>query len=127
MRLLLDTHVFLWGIAEPEKLPDRVQTALRDETNELLVSAASLWEIALKVRAGKLRLPETGDFFAAHLGRLGAGTLAVAAAHVLRLFGLPHHHRDPFDRLLVAQCQVEGLVLVTADAALRAYAVEILW
>ncbi len=71
MRLLLDTHVFLWGIAEPEKLPERVQAALRDETNELLVSAASLWEIALKVRAGKLRLPETSDFFAAHLGTLG--------------------------------------------------------
>ncbi len=101
---------------------------MRNEGNRLLLSAASLWEIALKVRSGKLRLPETGQFVKEHLGRLGiVGILAVDAAHVFRVLELPDHHRDPFDRLLVAQCQVENVPLVTSDPMIPEYAIDVIW
>ena len=126
MRILLDTSVFLWCVAgEVSKLSAHAASAVKDETNELLLSAASLWEIALKVRAGKLELPEDWEFFHQHMSALDIrSVLPVEARHVFRLFRLPDHHRDPFDRLLVAQCQTEGLTLVTPDRMLRRYGVE---
>ena len=129
MNLLIDTSVFLWAIAGHEaRLSPVARQAVRDEENRLLLSAASLWEIALKVRSGKLRLPETREFFKEHLGRLGiAGVLAVEAVHVFRVFELPDHHRDPFDRILVAQCQVENVPLVTSDSTLPKYAIDVIW
>ena len=129
MNLLIDTNVFLWAISGHQgKLSPAARQAVRDEENRLLLSAASLWEIALKARSGKLRLPETREFFQEHLERLGiAGVLAVEAVHVFRVFELPDHHRDPFDRLLVAQCQVENMPLVTSDSTLNKYAIDVIW
>ncbi len=129
MDLLIDTSVFLWAISgQQAKLSPAALQAVRDEDNRLLLSAASLWEIALKVRTGKLRLPETREFFKEHLRRLGIDrVLAVEAVHVFRVFELPDHHRDPFDRLLVAQCQVENVPLVTSDSALTKYAIDVIW
>ncbi|MFB3777441.1 MAG: type II toxin-antitoxin system VapC family toxin [Bryobacteraceae bacterium] len=127
MRLLLDTHAFLWAIAQPEKLSRRATRLIRDESNELLLSAASLWEIALKVQAGKLRLPEERAFFTDQMASLGVECLVVAADHVLALLNLPSHHRDPFDRLLVAQCRAENLPILTSDTAIRQYPIETIW
>ena len=127
MRALLDTHVFLWAIGEPEKLSKRAARVIEDEANELLLSAASLWEIALKTQAGKLQVPQGRGFLAEHMARLGVESLPVEAGHVLALLSLPPHHRDPFGRLLVAQCQVENLTILTADAAIRRYAVQAIW
>ena len=129
MDLLIDTNVFLWAISgHQEKLSSAARQAVRHEDNRLLLSAASLWEIALYVRSGKLKLPETREFFKEHLRRLGIDSvLAVEAVHVFRVFELPDHHRDPFDRLLVAQCQVENVPIVTSDSALTKYAIDVIW
>lgn len=127
MRVLLDTHAFLWSIAEPAKLSKRAARVVEDGKNELLLSTASLWEIVLKAQAGKLQLPAGPGFLAEHMARLGVASLPVEAGHVLALLRLPLHHRDPFDRLLVAQCQVENLTILTADDAIRQYAVQAVW
>ena len=129
MNVLLDTSVFLWVIGGHQaKLSPAAWQAVRDEDNRLLLSAASLWEIALKVRSGKLKLPETREFLKEHLRRLGIDSvLAVEAVHVFRVFELPDHHRDPFDRLLVAQCQVENVPLVTSDSTINKYAIDVIW
>ena len=129
MKVLLDTNIFLWCIAgEESRLSARAVRVVRDEANELILSAASVWEIALKVRAGKLALPEQPEFFREHMAKLGiTKVLGIEARHVFGLFDLPDHHRDPFDRLLVAQCRAEGLPLVASDRLLRRYGVEILW
>jgi len=129
VKVLLDTNIFLWCIAgEESRLSARAVRVVRDEANELILSAASVWEIALKVRAGKLALPEQPEFFREHMAKLGiTKVLGIEARHVFGLFDLPDHHRDPFDRLLVAQCRAEGLPLVASDRLLRRYGVEILW
>ena len=127
MRVLLDTHAFLWAIGQPGKLSERAKQIIQAESNQLLLSAASLWEIALKVRAGKLRLPERPDFFISHMANLGVQVLPIDGSHVLGVLGLPDHHRDPFDRLLIAQCQAEQLVFLSGDEVARRYAVEVLW
>lgn len=108
MTLLLDANVFLWS--------------------ELLLSAVSLWEIYLKVQAGKLDLPLEPEFFRDHMTQLGVRrVLAVEARHVYGVGELPDHHRDPFDRLLVAQAITESLTMVASDAAIRRYPVESFW
>lgn len=127
MRVLLDTHAFLWAIGQPAKLSDLAKQIIQAESNQLLLSAASLWEIALKVRGGKLRLPERPDFFISHMANLGVEVLPIDGSHVLGVLGLPDHHRDPFDRLLIAQCQAEQLVFLSADEVARRYAVEVRW
>ena len=127
MRVLLDTHTFLWAVGEPARLSRKVTQFLTADDTQAFLSAASLWEIALKVRAGKLRLPETAEFFVEHMAALGVQPLAVEVSHVLLVLGLPDHHRDPFDRLLIAQSQAEHLPIVTSDPAIRRYSVEVLW
>jgi PIN domain nuclease of toxin-antitoxin system len=127
MKALLDTHAFLWAVAEPEKLSKRAARVIEDEANQLLLSVASLWEIVLKAQAGKLQLPEGPQFLAEHMAQLGIGSLPVDTGHVLALLSLPLHHRDPFDRLLVAQCQTERLPIVTADKEIRRYDVQTIW
>lgn len=126
MRLLLDTHVLLWAAVDPEQLGDTAGV-LEDADNELLVSAASSWEIATKYALGKLSLPEPPDRYVPHVLReLDATPVAVEHAHALAVAALPHHHRDPFDRMLVAQAQLLDVVIVTADVALDAYDVDVL-
>jgi len=127
MRLLLDTHSFLWAVAQPEKLSKRAAQLILDEGNQLLLSAASLWEIALKMQAGKLKLPEEREFLAEQMANLGVECLPIEGDHVLALLDLPAHHRDPFDRLLIAQCRSERLPILTADAAFGRYPVETIW
>lgn len=129
MRLLLDTHTLLWALAEPERLSRRARRAVEDERNDVLVSAASVWEIAIKAGLGRLgpdgaaierSLPE-------EIERHAFQPLQVQIRHALRVATLPAVHRDPFDRLLAAQAIVEGLHVVTADRELRAYGLRIVW
>jgi PIN domain nuclease of toxin-antitoxin system len=129
VKALLDTNIFLWCIAgRTSRLSRRAAKVVEDENSELLLSAVSIWEIALKARAGKLEFPEEKSFFQEQMGLLGIQfVLPVEASHVFQLFDLPDYHRDPFDRLLVAQCIAERIPLIASDAAIRRYPVEIIW
>lgn len=123
MRLLLDTYVLLWALADPERLDVAAAKAVRDGRNTVLVSAASIWEIAIKRAAVKLRAPsDLLDVVAA----AGFGSLPITAGHAHVAGALEPHHRDPFDRMLVAQAQVESLMVVTRDERLAAYGIDIL-
>ena len=124
-RLLLDTNVALWLLlGDRGRVSERAVEALEDERNEIALSAASVWEIAIKRSLGKLTI---ADGWAAALRRLDFDPMPVTAIHAHAVEHLPWHHRDPFDRLLVAQAIVERLVLVSADARMGAYGVEVLW
>lgn len=127
MRLLLDTHVWLWMVSAPERIREQARRALADRDNVVLLSAASAWEIAIKYRLGKLPLPEDpATFIPARLARDRVTPLPVSIEHALHVATLADHHSDPFDRLLVVQAQLEGLLLVTVDAQFDAYDVELL-
>ena len=125
MRILLDTHVWLWMLVSPDRIGEEPRRALSDRGNELLLSAASSWEIAIKYRLGKLPLPEPPDqFIPPRLTRDGIVPLPVEHHHAVAVAALPDHHRDPFDRLLIAQARLEHLVLFTADRVFQQYPVE---
>lgn len=128
MNLLLDTHVFLWAVMQPGELSPKVRTLLENPANALLVSAASAWEIATKFRLGKLPSAKAvvGDFDDV-IRRLGAQVLPITHVHALRAGGYRQGHPDPFDRILAAQAEIEGLSLVSKDRALRRFGVELLW
>lgn len=116
--LLLDTRAFVWAVSLPERLGSEGRDLIKNPTNQLLVSAATAWELATKVRLGKF--PEAEPLVARYksiVDTLGADELAVEAAHALRAGTMPWDHRDPFDRMLAAQAMIEGAVLVTRDAA----------
>lgn len=128
MRLLLDTHVFLWWIADDERLSSKARRAIGDGRNEVLVSAVSAWEIVVKHELGRLTLPEAPDKFVPNQLRANAfGALPATVSHALAVARLPALHRDPFDRLLIAQAMVESLTLVSADEDLRRYPVRVTW
>ena len=117
----------MYAFSEPELLTPKVRRLLEDPEVERWVSVISLWEIAIKVQIGKLSLPLDTAYYYRNLEALRARTLAVNAEHSLALLSLPLHHRDPFDRLLIAQARVEGLTLLTRDRTFRKYGVEALW
>ena len=125
MRLLLDTHALLWTFDDPAQLHGQVLDAIADERNDVFVSAASAWEIAIKRALGKLAAPVDIE---AGVGRQGFSTLNVTFRHTQVAGALPRHHADPFDRMLIAQAQAqsESLTLVTRDAHIGMYAVETL-
>ncbi|MDQ6773107.1 MAG: type II toxin-antitoxin system VapC family toxin [Candidatus Dormibacteraeota bacterium] len=126
MRYLLDTHPWLWMLTGPARLGRDTLEVVRDPNNELLLSAASSWEIAIKYSIGKLPLPETPDAYVpARMQTSGVEGLPIEHRHTLRVAALPQYHRDPFDRLLVAQAQLEGLSLITADRVFERYEVEV--
>ena len=124
MNLLLDTHVFLWWDDANPKLGQDAARAIADPGNLVYVSAASVWELVLKRQTGRLVLSRSPG---AAIERNGFLALPISAAHTERTGVLPPLHRDPFDRLLVAQAQLESLTLVTADAKVAAYPVAQLW
>jgi PIN domain nuclease of toxin-antitoxin system len=127
MKALLDTHAFLWAIAEEGKLSRRAQQVYTGP-NDLWLSVASLWEILIKVRAGKLPLPRpSGPYLLRKLADSRIEVLPIKLDHVLRLESLEVHHRDPFDRILIAQSLEEKLPLVSADPVFERYPVELIW
>jgi len=124
MRLLVDTHVLLWWLAGGSRLPKRAAAMLADATNEAFFSAASLWEVAIKSSLGKLRVDP--DELLGALAGTGFRELPVTWLHAARVARLPDHHRDPFDRLLVAQSLVESIHLLTDDRQLSAYSPSVI-
>ena len=120
MRLLIDTHILLWADERPRLIVQPLRAAMRDGANEVVVSAATVWEIAIKRAMGKLRFDR--PVVAAVLA-LGFEILPVAGVHAEHAGGLPRHHNDPFDRMLIAQAYLEGMVLGTQDGKMRPYGV----
>lgn len=128
MRILLDTQCWLWWFLEPDRLSRGASNLLTDGSHEVLFSAASSWEIAIKCAAGKLKLPEPPERYVPdRLADQGMQALPVQQAHALHVASLPRIHADPFDRLLVAQAQIERLRLLTADPEILRYDVETIW
>jgi len=128
VRLLLDTHAFLWAVLDPRCLSARVRLLLAEPATEVVVSTASAWEIATKFRLGKL--PGANAVvtdYAAAINGLQARSLAIRDSHALRAGSFPQPHTDPFDRMLVAQAEIEGLTLVSKDRALRQFDIDLLW
>lgn len=123
MRLLLDSNAFIWAYARPTELSATARRAIGDPANDRFLSIASLWEIAIKISNGKLVL--IGDLADA-INDIMATSLPITLAHLTRLQTLPFHHRDPFDRMLIAQAMEEGLTIVTRDSFFPAYGVPML-
>lgn len=125
MRLLLDTHVFLWLESEPERINVPTRAIVEDADNELYLSAVSAWEIVIKHALGKLHLPSDPVIYVpSRVARSGLGQLDVSTEHALAVGALPSHHDDPFDRLLIAQAEIEGMTLVTADERMLRYPIR---
>jgi len=125
MRVLLDTHCWLWMLVTPERFSESTRGMLESSKHELFLSSASSWEIAIKYALGKLPLPESPrQYVPDRMLASGVTGLPVEHRHSLLVADLPSHHRDPFDRLLVAQAMVESMPILTADPQLRLYDVE---
>ncbi len=129
MKFLLDTQCFLWWFAQPERLNEEAIAQIADESNQLWFSVASIWEIGIKVGLGKLPLPEPIDsYISTRMMQLGVQYLEITASHALGAAALPLHHRDPFDRMLIAQSQIEQMTLVSADSMFKQYSkISLLW
>ena len=124
MRLLLDSHAFLWWVRDDPALTRRARTAIADAENECFLSHASVWEMAIKASLGKLKLPTTVErFVVEHCEANSFRLLPLTLGHIALVEGLPFHHRDPFDRLLIAQARHERMTLVSRDPSLKAYGV----
>ena len=128
MRLLLDTHAFLWWVMDAKQMSDGARNAIGNPDNQVLLSPVCGWEIAIKTTLGRLDLPSPAtDSMPEQLHRNGFGVLPVSMHHALEVSSLPTHHQDPFDRLLIAQSRSEGIPVISGDAAFRSYDVEIVW
>ncbi|MFP5343156.1 MAG: type II toxin-antitoxin system VapC family toxin [Candidatus Limnocylindria bacterium] len=128
MRVLLDTHTFLWWNAADDRLSDAARSIITDGRTDVVVSIASIWEVATKVAKGRLVIPdETGRYITSRLERNHWSSLPIGLEHAVRAASLPRIHLDPFDRILVAQAQLEGLPIVTMDAAVTRYDVDTIW
>ena len=128
MKVLLDTHVLLWFFMGDKRLSKRARKLIESDDNQCLFSDASLWEIAIKQSIGKLELVEPFDSrLTAALQRNAIETVPIEKSHIFGVARLPFHHRDPFDRLLIATALVENLPIVTDDSAYKAYGANLVW
>jgi len=121
MKVLLDTHLLLWAAGEPSRLPARTRALIRDSANELIFSAASLWEIAIKHRLGRADFRVDPRLLRRGLLDNSYGELPITSEHAIAVASLPPLHKDPFDRVLVAQAMVEGMTLLTSDSVVAQY------
>ena len=127
MNLLLDTNIFIWLNDSPQRIPDRIMSIVTDPTNNLSLSLVSVWEMQIKIQLGKLELQDSlQQILTTQHSDNNLQILGIDLSHILRLASLPHHHRDPFDRLLIAQAQAEDLTLVSADGVFGHYDVNLL-
>ena len=128
MKLLLDTHTFLWWITDDPQISAKALELMGDSQNDLYWSAASTWEVAIKYALGRLPLPDAPTIFLpAELGKNRIVSLPIVDTHAFQAGLLPRHHRDPFDRMLVAQAQIETLGIVSNDTKIRLYNVNVYW
>ncbi len=128
MRLLLDTHTLIWWLTEDSALPASVRKLIGSRNNAVLVSAVSAWEIATKYRLGRLEVAaDLARNYDAYLAHERFESLSISAAHGIRAGSLPGSHKDPFDRMLVAQAQIENLAIVSNDVQLDGYGVSRIW
>jgi PIN domain nuclease of toxin-antitoxin system len=128
MKLLLDTNVFIWLNDAPHRVRDRVMTFIANPDNDLLLSLTSIWEMQIKIQLGKLELSDSlPDILKTQQVENNIQILTINLNHIWSLENLPNHHRDPFDRLLIAQAQTEGMTLVSADGVFEMYDVDLLW
>ena len=128
MRLLLDTHALIWWWIDSRKLPQSTRKLIADARNEILVSAASAWEIATKQRLDKLGLPEhTLQSYDTLLAADGFTPISITTTHALRAGAYPQPHRDPFDRMLAAQSELEKVALISRDPAMSQFGIEVIW
>ena len=127
MKLLLDTHAFIWCDSEPAKLSLRAQELCQDPDNTLILSVASVWEMQIKLQLGKMQFKMPLPDMIRQQQENGVEVLPVHAEHVFALDSLPAHHKDPFDRLLVAQAIVEGAAIITTDPLILQYPVKVEW
>ncbi|AVH62048.1 type II toxin-antitoxin system VapC family toxin [Nostoc sp. 'Peltigera membranacea cyanobiont' N6] len=128
MKLLLDTQCWLWWFTQPELLNEAAIAHIADETNELWLSVGSIWEMGIKVAIGKLPLADPLDsYISSRMTVLAMRSLEITASHALQAAALPLHHRDPFDRMLIAQAQIEEMTLVSADSMFNKYDISLLW
>ncbi|QMV18325.1 PIN domain-containing protein [Granulicella sp. 5B5] len=128
MRYLLDSNVLYWYITDRSRLTRRVEPLLDDAHNDLYVSSASLWELSIKIAKSRLAVPgNTVLSLYEQVDRLGITVLPISRAHILRTETLPHHHGDPFDRIIIAQALEEGFTILTADADIPQYAAPVIW
>lgn len=128
MKVLFDTHAYLWAVSEDPRLSPAAQKTFTAADNEILVSVASLWEILVKAETGKLPFPSPASpYIRAQLKRTSTAVLPILLPHVLRLETLPSHHRDPFDRIILSQAIEEELPVVSIDKKFHLYPVEVLW
>ena len=128
MKILLDTHAFLWWDSNPEKLAPPVVKLLSEPENSIFISVASAWEIQIKKQLGKLALSiPLEEMLDSQRQVNDLEILPIHLNHVLALDGLPTHHKDPFDRILIAQAKAEGLIIATADPEFSKYEVEVIW
>ncbi len=127
MRLLADTHAFLWFVAGDRQLSTKARRALEDTDNQWWLSAASVWEMAIKSSLGRLTLPAPVDQYIAAKVQQGLRLLSIDWPHAAHTERLPFHHRDPFDRLIAAQALADGLAVVSKNAVFRKYGVQVVW
>jgi len=128
VRILLDTHTFLWWTNDSPRLSESARETIADPGNELFLSAASGWEIAIKVPLGKLRVADDlGRFIAEQLSLNQIATLPITMRHALQVHSLPLYHRDPFDRMIIAQSQLEKMPVLTTDGIFARYDVKTIW
>lgn len=128
MRSLIDAHTLVWAVDNPSLLGARASVELRNLNNELLLGAGTLWELAIKVGLSKLTLSLSyGQWIRKAIADLGLSILPIIVDHADVQSGLPHHHRDPFDRLMVAQAMVEGIPIISADSQLDPYGIQRIW
>jgi PIN domain nuclease of toxin-antitoxin system len=128
MKVLIDTHTFLWWNTDDAQLSLRAREVIADGQNEVFLSAASVWEIVIKTTKGKLVLPEAPAQYITHrMSLYRFRHLPIQISHALRVYELPPYHNDPFDRMLIAQSQAECIPIVTSDESFQQYELEIIW
>lgn len=128
MTYLLDTGVWLWSVGEPSRISRKARDVMADISHDVFLSAVTSWEVAIKAASGKLQLPEPPDLYVPRrMAAQGLRPLALSHEHALAAFALPAHHRDPFDRLLIAQAKVEEMTLISADRMFDRYPAQLLW
>ncbi|MEM7716558.1 MAG: type II toxin-antitoxin system VapC family toxin [Cyanobacteria bacterium P01_A01_bin.68] len=128
MKALLDTHAFLWWVTEDSRLSSTARNIITDSSNQLFLSTASAWEIVIKARLGKLTLPEPPEVYIPNsLAVNRFESLSIDLIHALQVVNLPDLHKDPFDRIIIAQSQVEKIPILTSDSQIKQYSVDVIW